>query len=122
VKRGPTIAICVLVLALLWPWVALVGWGGELVGLALVVAAAPGVQIGLRTRARVPTWVAPVLAAGGIAFLLVALSQYNDDGPSGRLFGWLFYIGLSAIPATALAAGMSVGSHLRRRRDAGVNR
>jgi hypothetical protein len=117
VKLGGIIAVGALVLALLWIFVGQIGVGGEVVALALVGGAAVGAQVGWMTRASAPTWVAPVIGIGGIGFLLVGFTQYNDDGPSGALFGPFLFVGLLAIPAAALVAGMSVGSRLRRERD-----
>jgi hypothetical protein len=116
-KLGGPVAIGVLLLALLWIFIGQTGVWGEVVALALVGGAAVGAQVGLMTRASAPTWVAPVIGIGGIGFLLVAAPQYNDDGPSGALFGPFLFVGLLAIPAAALVAGISVGSRLRRERD-----
>jgi hypothetical protein len=118
-RLGGTIAVGVLVLALLWIFAGQVGVGGEVIALALVGGAAVGAQVGWMTRASAPVWLAPVLAGAGIGFLLVAFTQYNDDGPSGPLFGPFLLVGLLAIPAAAVAAGVSVGSRLRRQRDSG---
>jgi len=50
--------------------------------------------------------------------VVLGFTQYNDDGPSGSLFGPFLFVGLLAIPAAAFVAGLSVGSRLRRERDA----
>jgi hypothetical protein len=117
VKLGGTIAIGVLVPALLWIFIDQSGVGGEVVALVLVGGGAVGAQLGWMTRASAPSWLAPVLAGGGIGVIGLAFTQYNDDGPSGNLFGPFLFVGLLAIPAAAAAAGVSVGSRLRRERD-----
>jgi hypothetical protein len=118
-RLGGTVAVGVLVLALLWIFVDQVGVGGEVIALALVGGAAVGAQVGWMTRASVPPWLAPVLAGAGIGFLLVAFTQYNDDGPSGPLFSPFLLLDLLAIPAASAAAGVSVGGRLRRQPDPG---
>jgi hypothetical protein len=117
VKLGATIALYVLVLAILALFAGQFGLGGRLAALGVLAGGVVGARVGWDKSASVSAWVPPVLAGGGILFVLIAFTQYNDDGPSGALFGPLLGIGLLALAATAVAAGVVVGSHLRRARD-----
>lgn len=111
------IVVTALVLALAW-----VTFGGAFFGpnafvLALVTSAAVGGLVGWMTEARLPRWIAPALGVSGMVLVLMGFSQYNDDGPSGPLFGPLALAGVAALPMAALLAGLSAGSDLRRTQE-----
>jgi hypothetical protein len=72
-----------------------------------------GALIGWFTRARVPIWVFIALPVSGVVLFLIGFADYNDDGPSGPLFGPCLVLGVTAFAATALAAGMTLGASVR---------
>ncbi len=86
-------------------------------GSLLLVGAAAGGVLGWLAAPHVPIWVPVALAAGGAGAVVLGLSDYNDDGPSGPLFEPMLFLGARVIPvllistiAVAVVGGLRLGA------------
>jgi hypothetical protein len=116
-KSAVAITLGALVLAGVLVSLFVSGLRDEVVVLGLVLPALVGTQVGWLTRASVPTWIFVVLAIGGVALVLLGLTQYDEHGDSGPLFIPLVGLGAAALPTASLVGGIAAGATLRRARD-----